>query len=160
LEEALQKADCRGLERMIPKTKPEDLAKAVRIISEWFEEQASKSDEDASHWDPVIRARALDCRYRRLAALEQTDTLLKIAYDGATSLLLEVQQECIELRKENERIHEALGKLISACDAGQIKENGIGGMTIEAQIKRSTINGVSAWAVEEARQILEGTKDD
>lgn len=142
---------------MIPKTKPEELVKAVRIISEWFEEQASKSDEDASHWGHVIRARALD---EAAAALEQTDTLLKIAYDGATSLLLEVQQECIELRKENERLREALRKLISACDAGQIKETGVGGMTIEAQIKRSTINGVSAWAVEEAREVFDGTTDD
>ena len=45
---------------MIPKTKPEELVKAVRIISEWFDEQAANSVEDATHWGNVIRARALD----------------------------------------------------------------------------------------------------
>lgn len=50
----------------------------------------------------------------------------------------------------------ALEKLIVACDEGQRFERGAGGMTIDAQIRRTVINGVSAWAVEEARAALTG----
>ena len=41
---------------------------------------------------------------------ENDEKILKIAYDGVSSLLLEVQQECIELRKENERLREKCDK--------------------------------------------------
>ena len=51
-------------------------------------------------------------------------------------------------------MREALEKLIAACDNGRRFERGVGGMTIEAQIRRTVINGVSAWAVEEAREAL------
>ena len=42
------------------KTSPEDLVKAVRAISDWFDQQAAKAAEDADCWGHVIRARALD----------------------------------------------------------------------------------------------------
>ena len=51
-------------------------------------------------------------------------------------------------------MREALEKLILACDSGRRFERGVGGMTIEAQIRRTVINGVPAWAVEEARETL------
>lgn len=42
------------------KTSPEDLVKAVRVIANWFDEQAAKAAEDADCWGHVIRARGLD----------------------------------------------------------------------------------------------------
>ena len=55
----------------------------------------------------------------------------------------------------------ALEKLIAACDAGRRYEKGIGGMTIAAQLARTVIYGVSASAVEDARDALveENTND-
>lgn len=49
---------------------------------------------------------------------------------------------------------EALSRLIAACDAGRRFERGVGGMTTEAQLKRTRISDVSAWEVEEAREAL------
>jgi hypothetical protein len=48
----------------------------------------------------------------------------------------------------------ALTILIGACDAGRRHERGIGGMTIQAQLERTVINGVPAIAVEDARDVL------
>jgi hypothetical protein len=45
---------------MIPKSKPEDLSGALRIIADWFDNQAAQTNEDADFWDHSIRARALD----------------------------------------------------------------------------------------------------
>jgi hypothetical protein len=45
---------------MIPKTKTEELSRALRIIAEWFDSQAAQSNEDEEFWDHTIRARALD----------------------------------------------------------------------------------------------------
>ena len=42
------------------RTSPEDLVKAVRVIANWFDQQAAKAAEDADHWGHVVRARALD----------------------------------------------------------------------------------------------------
>ena len=61
----------------------------------------------------------------------------------------------------NDRIAElenALRKLIAACDRGRVVPKpgcGIGGMTLEANLRGSNINGVDAWIVEEAREVLE-----
>lgn len=52
----------------------------------------------------------------------------------------------------------ALGSLIAACDRGRrVTKPGCdtGGQTIEANIKASCVNGVDAWAIEEARDTLE-----
>lgn len=51
-------------------------------------------------------------------------------------------------------LREALERLIAACDAGRRFERGSGGMTIEAQLARTVINGVRASAVEDARDAL------
>ncbi len=45
---------------MIPKSKPEHLSGALRIIAEWFDSQAAQTTEDADFWGHSIRARALD----------------------------------------------------------------------------------------------------
>ena len=52
---------------------------------------------------------------------------------------------------------EALSAVLTACDRGRLAVRpgcGVGGMTIEANLKASVINGVSAWEVEEARAAL------
>ena len=59
---------------------------------------------------------------------------------------------------EIERLRAALEKLIAACDAGRPFERGSGGMTIDAQLARTVINGVRASAVEDARAALAGEK--
>lgn len=57
----------------------------------------------------------------------------------------------------------ALRSVIDACDSGRMAVapgKGIGGMTIEANIRGSVINFVPAWPVEEARAALEGTRNE
>lgn len=53
-----------------------------------------------------------------------------------------------------ERLRAALQSVLDACDQGRMVEKGIGGMTIEAQIRRSVYTGVPAWPIEEARAAL------
>jgi len=48
----------------------------------------------------------------------------------------------------------ALEKLISVLDSCPQFESGAGGMSIDAQIRRTFINRVPAMAVEEAREVL------
>ena len=60
-------------------------------------------------------------------------------------------------QRQAEKLSAALDKLIAACDAGRqiIKPGcGVGGQTVEATIRATMINGVDAWAVEEARQTI------
>jgi len=57
---------------------------------------------------------------------------------------------------EVERLRAALRNLVTACNAGRCVSMGAGGMTIEAQTRNSVINGVSAWAVCEAEEVLDG----
>jgi hypothetical protein len=55
-------------------------------------------------------------------------------------------------------LEDALRKLIAACDRGRVVTKpgcGIGGMTLEANLRGSNINGVDAWTVELAREVLE-----
>lgn len=59
-----------------------------------------------------------------------------------------------------EQLEAALRSLIAACDKAKINpKTGMSGMTTTANMKSSWINNVEAWAVEDARQALEG-KDD
>lgn len=60
-------------------------------------------------------------------------------------------------RAEVARLRDVSTALIDACDKGRPAPRpgcGVGGMTVEANIRASVINGVSAWAVEEARAAL------
>jgi hypothetical protein len=49
---------------------------------------------------------------------------------------------------------DALRLVTDACDEGQMASMGAGGMTIDAQIRRSVYNKVPAWPIEEARAVL------
>ena len=53
----------------------------------------------------------------------------------------------------------ALEKLISVIDRCPQFESGAGGMSIEAQMRRTFINRVPVIAVEEARNVLLGIED-
>lgn len=79
--------------------------------------------------------------------------------ETAAKELRELHVEITRLRAENERLHKGLTNLIAACDAGRLVEHGAGGMTLQSQMMGSTINRVSAWAVELARAALEGDSE-
>jgi hypothetical protein len=68
----------------------------------------------------------------------------------------EAAAEIERLRAQVAALRSALEKLIAACDAGRPFERGSGGMTIDAQLARTVINGVRASAVEDARAALAG----
>jgi len=53
----------------------------------------------------------------------------------------------------------ALEALVNACRRGRLTEYGPGGMALEAQLRRSTISGVAAYAVEDAAEVLDRCKD-
>lgn len=63
-----------------------------------------------------------------------------------------------EQRNESERQRDAalaaLTSVLAACGTGRMVSRGAGGMTLEAQIHRSVLNGVPAWPIEKARQTL------
>lgn len=66
----------------------------------------------------------------------------------------------MELEDAEERIEaleDALRKLLSLVDSCKMIEKGAGGMTIDAQIRRSVYLNVPAYPFEEARNVLEGT---
>jgi hypothetical protein len=48
-----------------------------------------------------------------------------------------------------------LRAVLNACDQGRMLERCAGGMTIEAQVRRSVYNGVPAWPIEDARTFLD-----
>lgn len=60
---------------------------------------------------------------------------------------------------ENDAIRRALATLIGVLDACPRHESGAGGMTIDAQLRRTFINRVPAIAVEQARDVLDGVLD-
>jgi|LakMenE01Jun11ns_1017448.scaffolds.fasta_scaffold9729286_1 septal ring factor EnvC (AmiA/AmiB activator) len=66
------------------------------------------------------------------------------------------QKKREQLQAENARLREALQSVLNACDQGRMLERGAGGMTIDAQIRRSFYYGVPAWPIEEARAALGG----
>lgn len=67
--------------------------------------------------------------------------------------------DILALVDENARLREALQNVLNACDQGRMVELGAGGMTIEAQIRRSVYNRVPAWPIEEARAALSPNPD-
>lgn len=70
---------------------------------------------------------------------------------------LDLEAACERKDAEITRLRAALEKLIRACYEGRIVQRGVGGMTIEAQTRNSVINGVWAWAVCEAEEVLNST---
>lgn len=55
---------------------------------------------------------------------------------------------------ERDKLIAAARGVLAAVDQGRMVERGAGGMTIEAQIRRSVYHGVPAWPFEELRDTL------
>jgi hypothetical protein len=64
------------------------------------------------------------------------------------------------IEAERDRLQKALQSVLDACDQGRMVERGAGGMTLEAQIRRSVYNNVPAWPIEEARAALKELDHD
>jgi hypothetical protein len=73
---------------------------------------------------------------------------------GEDGLEYAAADEIERLRAERDRLREALQAVLGACDQGRLVERGAGGMTLEAQMRRSVYNHVPAWPIEEARAAL------
>lgn len=66
----------------------------------------------------------------------------------------------MELEDRIEALEDALRKLLDLVDSCKMVEKGAGGMTIDAQIRRSVYSNVPAYPFEEAREVLEGKSDE
>ena len=114
----------------------------------------------------VERLRDLGIRSADLAAdhiealtarAEAAEAREKEYYEGWNAcrfLALETIARAEALEGENARLREAMVSVLDACDQGRMVERGVGGMTIEAQFRRSVYNGIPAWPIEEARAAL------
>ena len=81
----------------------------------------------------------------------QGETMANAAADRIKAQAAEIER----LRGDLAKAMEALQSVIEACDQGRmIPRSGVGGMTIEANIKGSIYVGVPAWPIEEARTTL------
>lgn len=98
---------------------------------------------------PVAASPQRDAAESRVATLEAENAAL--IHDNARYV-----DAAAALATENERLRGALKLALDACDQGRLVERGAGGMTVEAQMKRSVINGVPAWPIEVARAALTG----
>lgn len=77
------------------------------------------------------------------------------AWNRRTDTTLRARAEAAEA--DAERLAGALASVIAACRQARMTpkpRHGIGGMTIEANIRGSQYNGVSAWPIEEADEVL------
>jgi len=73
------------------------------------------------------------------------------------ALLAERRRAEAAMREREQRLLTALKSVLDACDQGRIRPApgcGVGGMTIEANIKGSIYTGVPAWPIEEARDVF------
>lgn len=87
------------------------------------------------------------------AAQESSDLALWQAY-------CEKKMALEEAADEIERLRAALRNLLGTVDACKTMEVGAGGMTIEAQVRRSVYLRVPMWPFEEARAALEENSHD
>lgn len=80
--------------------------------------------------------------------------------EAVADMTREIQRLTAEIAAKDAeiaRLRDALGELILACDRGRVVTKpglGICGMTIDAQMRASCVNGVELLAVEEARAAL------
>jgi hypothetical protein len=77
---------------------------------------------------------------------------------------LDIEREAIsaavrlhgEALSDNELMRAAILKVTEALNQGRIaSRGGVSGMTIDAQLRNSVYNGVPAWPIEEAREMLD-----
>jgi hypothetical protein len=87
-------------------------------------------------------------------AADRIEQLLKdieVADDAINHWIVAYKNMAAKLAKAVD----ALRLVTDACDEGKMVSLGSGGMTIDAQIRRSVYNQVPAWPIEEARVVLE-----
>lgn len=84
---------------MIPKTKKKDMVKALRAMTDDFDNRAANATEDADHWGWVIRARALD------EIREEMESLIN-ALDEIRNVPLWDEYRCIEIANQALRGYE------------------------------------------------------
>ncbi len=85
---------------------------------------------------------------------EQVEDLIKLAEPIMAELY---GVECSYREAAEAKLAKAIDALrlvTDACDEGKMVSLGAGGMTIDAQIRRSVYNQVPAWPIEEARSVL------
>lgn len=70
----------------------------------------------------------------------------------------EIEAERDRLALANAELLASLASVLQACDEGRMVTRGADGMTIDEQIRRSVINDVPAWPIEEARALLDKHK--
>lgn len=87
-----------------------------------------------------------------------TDEQLNIRLQSRTSdeamWSIEAVDPFEDLNAKIAKAVDALRLVTDACDEGKMVSLGAGGMTIDAQIRRSVYNQVPAWPIEEARVVL------
>lgn len=84
-----------------------------------------------------------------------TLTLAEIA-EAETQARHDIKMDALEAKLA--KAVDALRLAMDACGEGKMVSMGVGGMTIDAQIRRSIYNRVPAWPIEEARAILDEIK--
>jgi hypothetical protein len=89
--------------------------------------------------------------YNNMAAKHANDVDVKVANDVINHWIVAYNNMAAKLAKAVD----ALRLVTDACDEGKMVSLGSGGMTIDAQIRRSVYNQVPAWPIEEARVVLE-----
>lgn len=87
-------------------------------------------------------------------AADRIEALAK-ELDLSNELGKALEEDARQLRSNLAKAIDALRLVTDACDEGQMVSLGTGGMTIDAQIRRSVYNKVPAWPIEEARVVLE-----
>ncbi len=100
----------------------------------------------------ITRLRDLGLNSPDIAAdrIEQLVKDIEIADDAINHWMIAYNNMEAKLAKAVD----ALRLVTDACDEGQMVSLGAGGMTIDAQIRRSVYNKVPAWPIEEARTVL------
>jgi hypothetical protein len=102
--------------------------------------------DDASNVINALQARAEDAEAKLAKAVE-----IKVANDVINHWIVAYNNMAAKLAKAVD----ALRLVRDACDEGKMVSLGTGGMTIDAQIRRSVYNQVPAWPIEEARAVLD-----
>jgi hypothetical protein len=102
--------------------------------------------DDASNVINALQARAETAEAKLAKAVE-----IKVANDVINHWIVAYNNMAAKLAKAVD----ALRLVTDACDEGKMVSLGSGGMTIDAQIRRSVYNQVPAWPIEEARVVLD-----
>jgi hypothetical protein len=88
------------------KASPEVLIRTLRIISDWFDDQAALTETEGDFWDHTIRARALD------EAADEIERLQK----EKRALALDWLAEQVQTAEQIDDLHKEIERLKDKCD--------------------------------------------